>query len=56
MPLDMIKYFNQIDMGIFLCFLELCLENNNLNYSKSLYVEENHNNEYNLLATYKISE
>lgn len=54
MPKDRVIYYNQIDMGIFLCFLELCLENNNLEYNRSLYVEENHNNEYNLLAKYKI--
>ena len=55
MPKDMVIYYNQIDMGIFLCFLELCLENNNLDYTKNLYVEENHDKEYNLLATYKIN-
>lgn len=55
MPKDMVIYFNQIDMGIFLCFLELCLEQNNFNYNRSLFIEENHDNEYNLLATYKIN-
>lgn len=55
MPKDKVIYYNQIDMGIFLCFLELCLENNNLNYSRDLYVEVNHDNEYNLLASYKIN-
>ncbi len=54
MPKDVVIYYNQIDIGIFLCFLELCLENNNISYNKELYVEENHENENNLVAIYKI--
>ena len=54
MPKDKVIYYNQIDIGIFLCFLELCLANNNIKYDRSLYVEENHENEKNLVATYKI--
>ena len=54
MPKDKVIYYNQIDIGIFLCFLELCLENNNIEYERKLYVEENYENELNLAATYKI--
>lgn len=54
MPKDMVIYYNQIDMGIFLCFLELCLDKNNIAYNKELYVEEDHDNENNLVAIYKI--
>ncbi len=54
MPKNMVIYYNQIDIGIFLCFLELCLENNNLSYNRKIYVEENHDNENNLVAVYKI--
>ena len=54
MPKDKVIYYNQIDIGIFLCFLELCLANNNIKYDRSLYVEENHENEKNLVAIYKI--
>ena len=53
MPKDMVIYYNQIDIGIFLCFLELCLEKNDINYNKELYVEENHENENNLTAIYR---
>ena len=41
MPKDMVKYYNQIDIGIFLCFLELCLDKNKLKYERTLYIEEN---------------
>ena len=54
MPKDMVIYYNQIDIGIFLCFLELCLEHNNINYKKELHAEENHEKEMNLVAIYKI--
>ena len=56
MPKDKVVYYNQIDIGIFLCFLELCLDKNNISYNKELYVEENHENENNLAAIYKINE
>lgn len=54
MPKDMVIFYNQIDIGIFLCFLELCLDKNGIKYSKNIYVEENHENNKNLTAVYKI--
>ena len=54
MPKNMVMYFNQIDIGIFLCFLELCLEKNEIMYSKTIFDEENHENEKNLTAIYEI--
>ena len=52
MPKDMVIYYNRIDIGIFLCFLELCLEHNNIIYKKDIFVEENHDKENNLIAIY----
>lgn len=54
MPIDMVKYYNQIDIGIFLCFLELCLNKNNIQFERNLYVEKNVDNEKNLTATYRM--
>ena len=54
MPVDMVKHYNQIDIGIFLCFVELCLNKNNIKFERILYIEENVDNEKNLTATYKI--
>ena len=45
MPKDRVIYYNQIDIGIFLCFLELCLEYNNIEYKKELFIEEDHEKE-----------
>ena len=55
MPADKVIYYNQIDIGIFLCFLELCLNKNNIKFDRTLYVEENIEDEKNLIATYKIN-
>lgn len=55
MPIDMVKYYNQIDIGIFLCFLDLCLNKNNIKFERTLYVEENVDNEKKLTAVYKIN-
>ena len=54
MPKNLVIYYNQIDVGIFLCFLELCLNKNKLKYNREVYAEENHENEINLLAKYSI--
>lgn len=54
MPKDKVIYYNQIDIGIFLCFLELCLKKNNIDYNRNLYIEENHEEEKNLTAIYEI--
>lgn len=52
MPKDRVVYYNQIDIGIFLCFLELCLNKNNIKYDRELFIEEDHENEKNLIAKY----
>ena len=54
MPKDRVIYYNQIDIGIFLYFLELVLDKNNINFERKVYVEDNHENEYNLTAVYTI--
>ena len=55
MPVDLVKYYNQIEIGIFLCSVELCLNKNNIKFERTLYIEENVDNEKNLTATYKIN-
>ena len=54
MPKDMVIYYNQIDMGIFLCFLDLCLSKNKIDYNRTIYTEKDHESEYNLLAEYNL--
>ena len=33
-------YFNRIDMGIFLCFLELCMAEKNVAFTRELFVDD----------------
>lgn len=54
MPKDRVIYYNQIDIGIFLCFLELCLEKEGIAYKRKLYVEEDVEAEKNLTARYEL--
>ena len=54
MPKDRVIYYNQIDIGIFLCFLELCLKHSNICFHKELFIEEDHEKENNLAAIYQI--
>ena len=54
MPKDKVIYYNQIDIGIFLCFLELCLKHNDISYKKELFAEEDHEKDNNLIAIYNI--
>ena len=54
MPKDKVIYYNQIDIGIFLCFLELCLEHHHIPYKKELFIEEDHEKENNLTAIYQL--
>ena len=54
MPNNLITYYNQIDIGIFLYFLELCLNKNNIKYSKKLFIEKDVDCEKNLTAIYKL--
>lgn len=37
MPPAAASYFNRIDVGIFLCFLELCLQKNGVGYERTLF-------------------
>ncbi len=54
MPTDKISYYNCIDIGIFLCFLELCLQHREVRFQRETLVEENSKEEKKLNAIYKI--
>lgn len=56
MPAAKISYYNQIDVGIFLCFLDLCLLHNNICYDAALYADNGDDSEKTLIAVYYISD
>ena len=39
MPSNAAIYFNQIDIGIFMCILELCLMNENIGFDRTLCID-----------------
>lgn len=52
MPADMVSVMNRIDMGIFIRFLELCLQHENQKYTRELFVDEGLDNELTINAQY----
>lgn len=56
MPKSKVDFYNQIDIGIFLFFLELCLKHNNIKYERKLYIEDDVDKLEILNATYQIKE
>lgn len=39
MPADKVRYYNKIDMGIFLFLLETCLEHENLSFERTFFAD-----------------
>ena len=54
MPADKVSYYNQIDMGIFLCFMDLCLAHEGIEYEKTLYLDDGDDAEKTLNAVYRM--
>lgn len=54
MPKDKVTFYNKIDIGIFLCFLELSLIHNKINFERTLLKDEDNDLEKVLVATYCI--
>ena len=52
MPAAQVSFYNQIDIGIFLCFLELCLEHKGMQHERVLYVDGGQDVEKTLVAVY----
>lgn len=54
MPADKVSFYNQIDMGIFLCFLELCLLHEGISYEAELRYDAGLDDERTLFAVYRL--
>ncbi len=52
MPAALVSYYNRIDMGIFLYFLDICMEKEGISCSKKLCLDSGENVERTLLAEY----
>jgi len=56
MPADKVSYYNRIDIGIFLCFLELCFKHNHIAFKRKLFADDGEETELCLNAMYQIDE
>lgn len=55
MPAEKVRYYNKIDIGIFIFFLEVCLEHENYSYEKVFYEDTTDDSvEQTLIAKYLI--
>lgn len=50
MPADKVAYYNRIDIGIFLLFVELCLEHQEIAFERALAVDEHDDESENVLV------
>ncbi len=55
MPADKVSFYNRIDTGIFICFMDICLEHGGIGFEKKLYSDDGGDNELTLNAEYKIN-
>lgn len=54
MPKDASVRFNQIDIGIFMCFLDLCLMHENIKFERELFKDNETFDQLELNAIYKL--
>lgn len=55
MPAAAVSFYNRIDMGIFLCFLEICLNKQGITYNRELFIDNGNDDEFTKSAVYKIN-
>ena len=39
MPIDKVNYYNKIDIGIYMFFLEICLKKNKVEFEREIYID-----------------
>ena len=54
MPADKVLFYNRIDIGIFICFMDLCFEHNGVGFEKTLYSDAGDDEELVLNAKYRL--
>lgn len=56
MPAAAVSYFNRIDIGIFLCILEICMNNARICQIRKLFVDNGGDEELAKVAEYTVKE
>lgn len=54
MPASAVSYFNRIDIGIYLCILEICLHKNGIKFERELFADNGGEEEMTKSAKYTI--
>ena len=54
MPAKAVSYYNRIDIGIFLCILEICLGERKIKFERKLFLDSG-DDEYTKVAEYYLS-
>lgn len=52
MPAAAVSYYNRIDMGIYLCILEVCMNNKEIEFARELFVDNGGDEEFTEVAMY----
>ena len=55
MPADKVSYYNRIDIGIFICFMDICLEHKGIGFEKTLFSDVGDDKELVLNAKYLLN-
>lgn len=55
MPKVLVPFYNRIDIGIFICFMDICLEHNGIEFEKTLYSDNGGDDEFVLNAGYRLA-
>ena len=56
MPKSMISFYNRIDIGIFICFMDICLQHRGIGFEKRLYSDNGGDDVLTLNAEYYCAE
>ena len=54
MPAASVSYFNRIDIGIYLCILEICMQKNGIAFERTLFIDDGGEAEMTKSAEYKL--
>ena len=57
MPAKAVAFYNRIDIGIYLCILEICLKEKGISFGRELFVDDADDQlEYSKVAEYRLTQ
>ena len=54
MPADKVSFYNRIDIGVFICFMDICLAHSGIDFEKKLYSDDGAEKEFVLNTEYRL--